>query len=69
MMIYISDVIRDRLFKSIIDKLPKEACIPYKPHPGSYISLRSYLTERHTLLEMRNAINGKAYTEIIKQPI
>ncbi len=68
-MKYISDVIRDRLFKSLIGKLPKEEYIPYKPHPGSYISLRTYLAERHTLLNMRNAINGKAYTEIIKQPI
>lgn len=65
-MKYISDLIRDRLFKSLIDKLPKEACIPYKPHPGSFISLRTHLTERHTLLEMRNALNGKAYIEITK---
>jgi len=69
MMRDIGDVLRILLCKNLADKLPKEACIPYKPHPGSYISLRSYLTERHTLLEMRNAINGKAYIEITKQPI
>jgi hypothetical protein len=63
----IRDVIRDRLCKSLINRLPQEACIPYKPHPGSYISLRNYLKQDHPLLGMRNIIASKEYSDIIKQ--
>ena len=69
MMKDIRDVIRDRLCKSLINRLPQEACIPYKPHQGSYISLRKYLHQDHPLLEMRNIISAKEYSEIINKPI
>lgn len=64
MMSSVNDNIREVLANLLIDGLPQEACIPYKPHPGSYISLRKFLREDHEVLKISTTIANEIYIEI-----
>lgn len=64
MMIDISDDLRERLYWSVQNKLPRDYFVPYKPRPEYQISLRKDLTENHCLLFMGNEISNQICNEI-----
>jgi hypothetical protein len=64
MMSSVNDNIRVVLSKGLIDRLPQEACIPWKPDTRYQISLRKFLREDHDILKFTSTIDNQVYVEI-----